>query len=197
MTSSLCSVARSGLPNSTFLRSRKSLAWSFPATTGVPILSLATDGAREVDARDGGMDNFGVGVGALAARLAVAVGAATTAAAVAGATLTFAVTGGRDTLSDTLRLRLIIVVRSFLNFSRSAYATGWGERKVKLCPASSPLRPSLRRTCAAPSLLQKSAGQTSELWTGDGMATNRGIHCKERVRKGFFSCLGSIASECQ
>ena len=196
MTSSLCSVAKSGLLNSTFLRSRKSLAWSFPATTGVPILSLATDGAREVDARDGGTDNFGAG--ALAVRLAV--GAATTAAAgVAGAMLTFAVTGGRGAASDTLRLRLMMVVRSFLNFSRSAYATGWGERKVKLCPASSPLRPSLRRTCAAPSLLQKSAGQTSELWTGDGRrtATNRENHCKERVKKGFFSCLGSIASECQ
>jgi hypothetical protein len=194
MTSSLCSAARSGLPNSTFLRSRKSLAWSPPVTTGVPIRSLATDGARDVDDRDGGTESFGVG--ALAERLAV--GAGTTTAVVAGATLGLAVTGGRETVSDTLRLRLMMVVRSFLNFSRSAYATGWGERKVKLCPASSPLRPSLRRTCAAPSLLQKSAGQTSELSTGDGrrMATNRGNHCKERVRKGFFSCLGSIASEC-
>ena len=27
--------------------------------------------------------------------------------------------------------------------------------------------------------------------------TNRGNHCKERVRTGFFSCLGSIASECR
>lgn len=44
-----------------------------------------------------------------------------------------AVTGrGREAASDALRLRLIMVVSSFLNFSRSEYATGWGEVKVKL-----------------------------------------------------------------
>jgi len=86
---------------------------------GVPILSLATDGAREVDALDDGMESFGVG--ALAIRLA---GTAVATAGVAGSTLAFAVTGGRDTVSDTPRLRPIIVVRSFLNFSRSAYAMG-------------------------------------------------------------------------
>ena len=57
---------------------------------------------------------------------------------------------------SVLLFRLIMLVSSFLNLSRSATAV-CGDVKVKLCPLSSPTRPIFSLTCAAPSLLQKRA----------------------------------------
>jgi hypothetical protein len=46
---------------STFLRSRKSLAGSFPGITGVDPLPLDTDAALEVEGREGPASGLGVG----------------------------------------------------------------------------------------------------------------------------------------
>lgn len=131
---------------STFLRRRKSVAGSFPNITGVVLRSLETEGALDIEGRDEVTN--GLGVGALD-------------------------TGGEEldtrvgpeafrTPSIEFRLRLMIAVSSFLNLSRSVNATGCGEMNVKLCPTSSPMRPTFSLTCGEPSLLQKRAFVTSE-----------------------------------
>lgn len=74
--------------------------------------SLDTEGAREVEARDGGTADLGVGALEIAGVVAVDI--------------------ANDALGARLRLRLIIVVSSFLNVSRSVYAVLGGEVNVKL-----------------------------------------------------------------
>ena len=74
--------------------------------------SLETDGARDVEGRDGGTADLGVG----ALEIGGVVGVET----------------ANSGLGATLRLRLIIVVSSFLNVSRSMYAMLCGDVNVKL-----------------------------------------------------------------
>jgi hypothetical protein len=107
----------------------------------VDLPSLETDAARDVDGREAGGNARGVG-------------------AFEGGNEAKAVMGGFAATSVVpLLLRLMMVVSSFLNRSRSVYAIGWGEVKVKLWPVSSSTRPSFSLTCAAPSLLQNRAVQ--------------------------------------
>lgn len=142
ITSSRCKAASSGSLTRTFLRRRKSLTGSIPVKTGVAALrSLATEAARWVAIRAGSA--FG----------SDAVGVDTDMGA-AGRGVGKASFGAN---SDALRFRLMIIVISFLNFSRSVIEVGCGEVKVKLCPASSPTRPIFSLTCGAPSLLQNRA----------------------------------------
>ena len=103
--------------------------------------SLDTDGAREVDALDAGIADLGVG-----------------ALDIAGVEKTDVFNGGLGVATlGTLRLRLIMLVSSFLKVSRSLYATLWGDMNVKLWPLSSPTNPNFNLICAAPSLLQNNA----------------------------------------
>lgn len=143
-TNSLCSVPNSGLAIRTFLRSRNSLAGSWPAMTGVARMSLATETALDTGWREGVWAGRGVCAAGVAA-------AGKKDAELTGGMLGF------FKLSDALLLRLMIVVNSCLNFSRSATATAGAAVNVKLWPVSSPTSESLSLTCAAPSLLQKRA----------------------------------------
>ncbi len=146
MTSSRWSCARSGVLKSTFFRSLKSCAGSL---TGVPRGSLATEGAREVEARD----SCGVG------RAEVPRGRGLAEVGVPGTGVAAARVGPGGGAAVPVRLCAMMFVSSASNFSRSASATAWGDVKVKLWPASSLTRPTLRRTCAAPTLLRERASE--------------------------------------
>jgi hypothetical protein len=61
MTRSRCNAPNSGLPISTFLRNRKSLAGSLPGITGVDPRPLDTDAALDVEGREGPASGLGVG----------------------------------------------------------------------------------------------------------------------------------------
>lgn len=145
ITNSRCKAPNSGLLISTFFRSRKSLVGSLPVKTGVGRLeSPETEGARESDSRKGGA------VGFVVATAGVPEETERLLDKESEGWIGF----GRP---SWLLFRLIMFVSSFLNFSRSASAICGGDVKVKLCPLSSPRRPSFSLTCAAPSLLQNSA----------------------------------------
>lgn len=141
ITRSLCNANSSGFDTSTFFLSLKSLAASVPVMIG-DLPSLTTDAALEMEALDGAAVAGVSGFEGARGRAGFGVGAPDTVGVVL----------------DPLRFRLMMFVSSDLNLSLSERATGWGsDVKVKLWPASSLTRPSLRRTCAAPSLLQKRA----------------------------------------
>ena len=125
--------------------------------------SLDTEAARDVDGRaaaaavDGsarGVGAFEGGGGSGNSEENAVIGGFAAAAAAATAAVAAAEEGSAVV---PLRLRLMMLVSSFLNFSRSVYATGCGDVKVKLWPVSSSTRPSFSLTCAAPSLLQNRA----------------------------------------
>lgn len=121
ITSSRCKAASSGVLRRTFFRSLKSLVGSL---NGVPDAreSLPIEGAREVE-------GFVAGMGDLGAEAFADIGATEILGGLAAGVVA------------PLRLRLMMLVNSTLNFSRSLSATGWGAVKVKLCPASSPTSP--------------------------------------------------------
>jgi len=149
---------------STFFLSLKSLAASVPVIVG-DLPSLTTDVALEIEALDGaavaGVPGFEGARDALAGKASLGVAAADTI----------------GTVLDPLRFRLMIFVSSDLNLSLSERATGWGsDMKVKLWPASSLTRPSLRRTCAAPSLLQKRAAHEGPVSNLGQVAGCRVLH---------------------
>lgn len=138
ITNSLCKAPNSGSLKRTFLRNRNSLAGSFPAMTGVALLSLTTDVALE----SAGCDVVRVGRGVWA---------------ITGVVVWATVTTGLWSIPRVLLLRAIMVVNSCLNFSRSAMAIAGGLVNVKLWPVSSPMSDNFNLTKAAPSLLQKRA----------------------------------------
>ena len=173
ITSSLCSCASSGVLRSTFFRNLKSLVGSLP--TGVPdaCVSLATDAAREVDGRDiGGGGRIGVPTvlpwpGVVDAEMTAWRG----------------LVGVGTASGGPARLRAMMPVSSASNLSRSASAVACGEVKVKLWPASSLTRPTLSRTCAAPTLLRDRAARVSRNMTRDARIVERdGWKCGERRR---------------
>ena len=147
MTKSRCKAPNSGLLMRTFFRSRKSVVGSLAVKTGVGRLEPPeTEGALDSDSRSGGAVGFGVATAGVEAEET-------------GRLLDTEREGctGWGKPSCVLLFRLIMLVSSCLNFSRSAAASGRGDVKVKLCPLSSATRPIFSLTCAAPSLLQKSA----------------------------------------
>lgn len=147
MTKSRCKAPNSGLLMRTFFRSRKSVVGSLAVKTGVGRLDSAeTEGALDSDSRNGGAVGFGVATVGVEAETGRLLGTEREGGAGWGK-------------PSCVLFRLIMLVSSFLNFSRSAAATGRDDVKVKLCPLSSETRPIFSLTCAAPSLLQKSAVQ--------------------------------------
>jgi hypothetical protein len=116
--------------------------------TGVGRLeSPGTEGALELGSRNGGAVGFGVAIAGPAGSEEKGIELDTGSEGRIGL--------GRP--SCVLLFRLIMLVSSFLNFSRSTTATCGGDVNVKLWPLSSLTRPIFSLTCAAPSLLQKSA----------------------------------------
>lgn len=182
MTSSLCNPNNSGFANNTRFRSLKSVAASCPDKIGVRP-SLTTEVARDVEAREAGS------AAGVAAFNGVRVDAAVTGPFKLGVPVAVAGAVG----APVLRLRLMMLVNSVLNVSRSAYAMSGGVAvNVKLCPASSWTSPSFSRTCAAPSLLQKSAVGCKSVYVNCREWLTGGVLVGYAYRRGFFTVLSPL-----
>ena len=180
MTRSRWSAPSSGLFTSTFLRRRNSAAGSPPVMTGVPLLSIAaTDAARECDWNEGPAAAAAAMAGGNLGGTPFAKGAVAAGGTGCGA----ASVGG---FASSCLFRAIMGVNSCLNFSLSWDATGCGDVKVKLCPASFPSSPIFSLTCGAPSLLQNRAV--------DGHGVQTAVHDNRNtvLTQSFDSQLASL-----